>query len=314
MTKFSICIPAYKEEFLRECIQSILQQSLQDFELIILNDYSPAPLEEIVGTFDDPRIRYFENEHNVGAVKLVSNWNKCLDLAIGDYVVIMGDDDLLEPDYLQEFSGMISTYPDLDVYHCRSKIINDEGEILMLTPSCPSFESVYDSIWHRLNQYRSNYISDYLYRTQPLKNRGGFYYLPLAWGSDDITAFIASREKGIAHTNKPVFNYRSNRLSITSRGNDFEKMKANLGYAAWLRDFLTRPPVNPEDAIIHKHLVKHQEKYMQQRKVFTMTKSMTTSLFKKGFFWASHRKEFGVSLKEIAVAGIKSMNMKKAYG
>src|SRR5690606_5931793 len=104
MTKFSICIPAYKEEFLKECIQSILQQSLQDFELIILNDCSPAPLEEIVGTFDDPRIRYFKNEHNVGAVKLVDNWHKCLGLAIGDYVVIMGEDDLLEPHYLGEFS------------------------------------------------------------------------------------------------------------------------------------------------------------------------------------------------------------------
>ena len=314
MIEFSICIPAYKEEFLKECIQSILQQSLQDFELIILNDCSPASVEEIVATFHDERIRYFKNERNVGAVKLVDNWNKCLGLARGEYLVIMGDDDLLEPDYLEEFSDIISAYPNLDVYHCRSKIINDEGETLMLSPSCPSFENVYDSIWHRLRQYRSNYISDYVYRTQTLTSRGGFYYLPLAWGSDDITAFIASQEKGIAHTNKPVFNYRSNRLSITSTGNDLEKMRANFGYAAWLKDFLSHPPANLEDAIIHKHLMENQEKYMEQRKIYTMTKSMATSLFKKSCFWFSHRKEFGISLKEITIAAIKSINMKNSYG
>lgn len=314
MTKFSICIPAYKDEFLKECIQSILRQTVQDFELIILNDCSPGAVEEIATAFHDQRIRYFKNEKNVGAVNLVNNWNKCLSLAQGEYLVIMGDDDILDRDYLEEFSHLISTYPDLDVYHCRSKILNDEGEILMLTPSCPAFEHVYDSIWHRLRQYRSNYISDYVYKTEALKTRGGFHYLPLAWGSDDITAFVASQEKGIAHTNKPVFNYRSNRLSITSTGNDFEKMKANLGYTAWLKDFLIHPPANPEDAIIHQHLVENQERYMQQRKVYTMAKSMATAAFKKYYFWFAHRKEFGISLKDIAIAGIKSLNMKNAYG
>src|SRR5690606_37460634 len=226
-----------------------------DLELIILNDCSTEPIEQIVSGFQDPRIRYFKNEKNVGALNLVDNWNKCLSLCSGEYMVIMGDDDLLEPDYLDEFSGLIESYPGLKVYHCRSKIINDEGDTIMLTPSCPSHESVYDSIWHRLQQYRSNYISDYMYKTQSLQERGGFYFLPLAWGSDDITAFIASAEKGIAHSNMPVFNYRSNRLSITSTGNDLEKMNANLGYASWLKEFLTQKPPYPSDIIVYNYLL-----------------------------------------------------------
>lgn len=312
MVKFSVCIPAYKSKYLKDCIISILDQSIQDLELIILNDCSPEPIEQIVSGFQDDRIRYYKNEKNVGALNLVDNWNKCLSLTSGEYMVIMGDDDLLEPDYLEEFSSLISAYPSLEVFHCRSKIINDDGDILMLTPSCPSFERVYDSIWHRLQQYRSNYISDYMYRTKSLQERGGFYFLPLAWGSDDITAFIASAEKGIAHSNKPVFNYRSNRLSITSTGNDLEKMDANLGYATWLKGFLAHKPLDPSDAIVFDFLRANQGRYMQQRKVYTMSKSMLKNPVQKGIFWMKHRHQYGISIQEIMIAMVKSMNMKKS--
>lgn len=310
MVKFSLCIPAYKSKFLHDCIQSVLRQSFQDFELIILNDCSPEPVEEITRSFPDPRIRYHKNDQNVGAVNLVDNWNKCLSLAKGEFIAIMGDDDLLEPDYLEEFVQLIQAYPDLEVYHCRSKIINDDGDAVMLTPSCPSFERVYDSIWHRLQQYRSNYISDYVYRTASLRERGGFYFLPLAWGSDDITAFIASAEKGIAHSNKPVFNYRSNQLSITSTGNDLEKMNANMGYNAWLAEFLEKKPVEPEDEVVYRHLVAHQNRYMQQRKIFTMTKSMLVNPIKKGWIWYQYRKRYGISVREILLAAAKSWKMR----
>lgn len=310
MVKYSICIPAYKSKFLKECIQSILSQTLGDLELIVLNDCSPEPIEEIVSQFEDNRITYTKNSSNVGSLNLVDNWNKCLSMAHGEYIMIMGDDDLLEPDYLEEFSKLIAKYPELDVYHCRSKIIDDDGNTVMLTPSAPEFERVYDSIWHRLRQYRSNYISDYLYRTESLRRQEGFYYLPLAWGSDDITAFIASAEKGIAHTNRPVFNYRSNRLSITSTGNDLEKMYANLGYATWLQDFLETPPHNPEDQIVYRHLLAHQKTYMQKRKMYTISKSMTSTPLSKGMLWLKNRNKLGLSVKEILLAAAKGINMK----
>ena len=309
MIKYSICIPAYKSKYLKDCIQSILRQSLDNLELIILNDCSPEPVEEIALRFKDSRINYHKNPSNVGALNLVDNWNKCLSLAQGEFVVIMGDDDLLEPDYLEEFSKLIEAYPDLEVYHCRSKIIDDDGGTVMLTPSSPSYERVYDSIWHRLRQYRSNYISDYLYRTETLRDRGGFYYLPLAWGSDDITAFIASAEKGIAHSNKPVFNYRSNRLSISSTGNELEKMNANMGYAEWLKGFLRQRPTDADDLTVWSHLVANQDKYMHQRKVFTMTKSMASDPIQKSLFWLEHRQKFGISVKDILKAAVKSTNI-----
>ena len=292
MAKFSICIPAYKSDFLQECIESILGQTCPDFELVILNDCSPQPILEIVRRFDDPRIRYEENEKNVGAYRLVDNWNKCLAMSSGEYILIMGDDDRLRPDYLEEFLKLIEAYPQLHVYHCRSRIINDQGETVKLTPALPPFEHVYDSIWHRLQQLRSNYISDYVYQTQALRAQGGFYDLPLAWGSDDITAFIASADLGIAHTNEPVFEYRSNAQSITSTGSDLGKMEANLLYADWLREFMKRKPVTGTDRIVHQYLMSHLDTLIRQKKNYTMLISMQKDAWKKAMLWWKNRRRF----------------------
>jgi glycosyltransferase involved in cell wall biosynthesis len=305
--KFSICIPAYKSKYLQECIDSILSQTILEFELIILNDCSPEPIEKIVQSFRDERISYYKNEQNVGALDLVDNWNKCLTLASGEFIVIMGDDDRLSPTYLEEFESLISSYPKLNVFHCRSKIIDDDGRDVMLTPSLPSFEHVYDSIWHRLRQLRSNYISDYMYRTASLRAVGGFYKLPLAWGSDDITAFIASTYHGIAHTNQPVFEYRNNRLSITSTGNDLDKMSADIIYGNWLADFLKNHDPHGSEKLIYSNLIKNQKEYIQQKKRFTLMLSMKGNPFGKAKLWFKNRNRFDLSIQDIVVSLAKSL-------
>ena len=59
---FSVTIPAYKDRYLKETIDSILAQTYQNYEIIIVNDASPYDLDSIVSQYDDPRIRYFKNE------------------------------------------------------------------------------------------------------------------------------------------------------------------------------------------------------------------------------------------------------------
>ena len=97
VTLFSITIPAYKDKFLKEAIESVLSQTYENFEVIIVNDASPHNLDAIVNEFNDKRIRYFKNKNNCGARDVVDNWNICLNHASGDYVICMGDEDKLTP-------------------------------------------------------------------------------------------------------------------------------------------------------------------------------------------------------------------------
>ncbi|POY34908.1 family 2 glycosyl transferase [Solitalea longa] len=310
--RFSIVLPAYKSKFFKECITSILNQTYTEFELIIINDCSPEPIEDIVNGFKDQRISYYKNSKNVGAELLVNNWNYGLTKATGNFFLIMGDDDRLDENYLSEFNCLISKYPNMDVYHCRSKIIDELGNVIMLTPSWPELENVYDNIWHRITEKRSQFISDFVYNTNSLKSQGGFFHLPLAWGSDDITAYIASKNKGIAHTNTPVFNYRSNSLSITSSGSDLLKMQANVLYEDWLTNFLKEKPNAPNEIIVYNDLASLFKKYLQKRKIALMTKSMHENLLVKSFLWYRNRKKFQISFIEIGFALLKAVSRKKA--
>ena len=296
---FSIGIPAYKNAYLKECISSILNQTYQEFEIIIVNDCSPYPLDEIIAEFEDSRIRYYKNEINTGAVNVANNYNKCLDKAEGDFFVLFGDDDKMEPDYLEEFAKLIHKWPDLDVYHCRSKIIDENSEPLLLTPSWPEFESVYDNIWHRVNGNRIMFIADYVYRVSALQKKGGYFFLPLGWGTDDITSFIAMGNKGIAHTNKPLLNYRRHPATISSIGNHELKMDAILQIQQWYTDFLRDKPEKEVDLIIYKDLVDNIDELVRKQKIYTMSASLRIRFFKNLFSWISRRKKYRLSFEEI---------------
>jgi glycosyltransferase involved in cell wall biosynthesis len=257
--KFSIGIPAYKSAFLKECIQSILEQSFPDFELIIVNDASPEAVEEIVKSIEDHRIRYFRNEKNKGAEYVVENWNKCVHYAKGDFFILMGDDDLLAPDYLLEFKKCIEVHPDFRVFHSRTKIINEKGIQVMITPVLPETENQAEMMYSRVVRNRPQFVSDFVYNTQALKQAGGFYYMPLAQMSDDITAYILAREKGVANVNLPVFIYRQHPSTISSKGNAELTLQALLLGEKWIMEEL------PSLAGRHQERLKYKiEKYMNR--------------------------------------------------
>lgn len=127
MLKVSVLIPTYntKEEWLRESIQSILEQTFQDFELIILDDGSDNSPETIIKSFNDNRIKFYQNEENLGIGK---TRNKLLELAAGEYIAFQDSDDVSLPTRLEKqvrfldenpvFSGVsawLETFPNKKV-------------------------------------------------------------------------------------------------------------------------------------------------------------------------------------------------------
>ena len=157
---FSILVPAYKAVFLRECIDSILAQTYNVFELIIVDDASPEDLKAIVDKYDDSRIKYYCNETNFGAINVVDNWNKCLEYASGDYVICMGDDDMLTPFCLSDYNELISKYPSLNVYHTRTILIDEQSNMRDIQEQRPEFETGYSLWWHRWDNRIKQYIGD----------------------------------------------------------------------------------------------------------------------------------------------------------
>lgn len=96
--KFSILMPVYNgEEVIGLTLRSVLSQSFQNFELIIIDDCSRDNTIRVIKQFSDPRIRYFRNRENVGYPR---NMEKCRRKATGDILYLMAQDDILGKDAL----------------------------------------------------------------------------------------------------------------------------------------------------------------------------------------------------------------------
>lgn len=307
--KFSIFIPAYKRVFLDKAIQSCLNQTYDDFELVIVNDASPEDLDSIIDSFDDSRLHYYKNDKNIGALNVVDNWNKCLDLCNGDYVICMGDDDCLAPTCLTLYVDLMEKYPGLGVYHTRTIIIDENGNSINIQASRPEYESDLSLVWHRWNGRFVQFIGDFCFNLKLLRDNKGFYKLPLAWGSDDISAVIAAKENGIANTQKVGFYYRINSQTITNTSNTEFKLQAIEKEKEWYETFLSRIPQNDDDLLYRDLLLRELPSHFRIKILNTISKELRTKHSLKNYIkWYFNKKKYDISFKEYIYILIKSFN------
>ena len=99
MPKVSILMPVYNaEQYLSQALDSIVSQSFEDWELILINDGSTDRRESIIMDYDDERIFYIKNPVNL---KLIKTLNKGIDYCGGQYIARMDADDICHPDRLK---------------------------------------------------------------------------------------------------------------------------------------------------------------------------------------------------------------------
>lgn len=302
--KFSVTIPAYKDKYLKEAIDSVLAQTYQNYEIVIVNDASPYDLDSIVTKYNDPHIRYFKNEKNCGAKDVVDNWNICLSHATGEYLICMGDDDKLTPRCLQDFSDLIDKYPKLDLFHARSEIIDDDSNLVSVLEERPEWESVYSLMYNP----RNTHLGDWLFKTETLRKNGGFYKLPYGWQSDDISAFIAAEKHGVANTKEVGFQYRGNALSISHDLTSIEDKIEAVRYAIkWRLEFIAeRNPDNAEDLHFIKLIRQDSELYGNKAIDDMIEFDIRKHFWIRGWFWLWHRKEYNITIKRYLCCILKT--------
>ncbi len=126
--KYSIGIPTYRRpNDLRNAIESVLAQTLPDFELVVCDNYSGDESEEVVREFNDSRIRYYKNEKNIGGPK---NMQQCIERSTGEWFILLSDDDALFPEYLSLLETGVGLYPKATIFSTAYLYGNDCKGIL----------------------------------------------------------------------------------------------------------------------------------------------------------------------------------------
>ena len=310
--KISVTVPAYKADFLDEAIKSVLNQTYRDWELIILDDCSPWNIRGIVDKYlYDERVRYYRNDANVGGENVVDNWNKCLNLAEGDYIICMGDDDVLCLNCLETYAKYIATFKDYNIYHGFTVMINEESEVISIQEARPLTESVYSMAWHRISRKRNQYLGDFLFNISYLNKVGGFYKLPSALGSDDISTYICAFQKGIVNLPEIVFKYRVNRYSISSTGSVESKLRAIAKKQEWIRDNIIMTEVSDEKDRLYQILI--QEMFPQsiyREQVSTIAGGLRWNSLGILYRLVKRKNSFMIDLKQILFAILLSIARK----
>jgi hypothetical protein len=133
--RMTVLMPVYNgARYLREAVDSILAQSLSDFEFLIIDDGSTDASADIIRSYADPRITLVENGENLG---LVATLNRGLALAKGDYVARMDCDDISLPRRLERQIAFMDAHPEIGICGTWVKTLGDSENRTIRFPTDP---------------------------------------------------------------------------------------------------------------------------------------------------------------------------------
>ena len=171
--KVTVLMPVYNAKiYLREAIDSILNQTFRDFEFLIINDASTDSSKNIILSYKDSRIRYFENKKNLGVARTL---NRGLRLAKGEYIARMDADDIAIASRLEKQVDYMDKHPKIAVCGTWLKAIHDTKSEIWKAPAAHeeirSLMLFYDAIFHPtvmirtgiIKKYNLRYSESYLY-------------------------------------------------------------------------------------------------------------------------------------------------------
>ena len=179
---FSIIIPTYNRAYcISDAVQSVLNQTFDNFELIIVDDASTDITFEIIENINDHRIKYVRNEANKGQS---ASLNVGAAIAKGRYLAFLDSDDLWENNFLSSFYLKINQFPKIDCFYCW---LNTESGIYK---KWKLYGSVYSQALHNgeLSSTITLVISKYSFD----KVHG--FDESFSFGNDDDICFRLSKE------------------------------------------------------------------------------------------------------------------------
>ncbi|CAM5511020.1 glycosyltransferase family 2 protein [Streptomyces avidinii] len=125
MSRFEILLPYYGDvALMQDAVRSVLAQDGADWRLTVVDDGREPGVPEWFEQLADPRVRYLRNDRNLG---VTGNFNRCVELAEYEYLVLMGCDDLMHPNYLQVVRAAADREPSAAMIQPGVQVIGTDG-------------------------------------------------------------------------------------------------------------------------------------------------------------------------------------------
>ncbi|OGU33964.1 MAG: hypothetical protein A2068_05365 [Ignavibacteria bacterium GWB2_35_6b] len=208
----SICVPTYNQAHLiKDGLQSAINQTYQNIEIIVVDDGSEDNTKEIVNSFQSSKIKYVFKEHTNAA----DTRNKAIKEAKGEFIFWLDSDDVLDLRIIEEYIAVYNNYPDADIFYSNLYCIDLTGKLLHLF----EYEDYYNN-----NQK----MIQFLFKGQPIPNPGtminkkvfdvtGLFNTEFKRAHDYefFTRLVLLNKFKTKHINKLMYTYRIHENNIT---------------------------------------------------------------------------------------------------
>lgn len=207
----SIVLPVYRvEKYIRACIQSVLGQTYRDFEVILVDDGSPdqsAAIAEELLRLDGTIPYYIIHTENRG---VSAARNTGLANANGEYVVMVDSDDVLSPQFLQEYVDMMQCNPDLDIYSCGFNVVDENNWQDFNLTAEETVELKWDEAQLAFFDRRIRFLLPTLMLSCDFMRKHSISFDENVRYSEDVQFIwrcLAHNRKHIMHCEKQLYNY-----------------------------------------------------------------------------------------------------------
>lgn len=221
---FDIMMPFYgRFDHFKAAVQSVLAQTDRSWRLVVVDDvYPDREPGRWLESLGDERITYIRNTENLRPSR---NYNKCIGLMESDFAVIMGCDDIMQPNYVSRVKELIAAHPDASVIQPGVSVIDEHGD-----PSAPLADRVkalYRFGGHGVRVYSGERLATSLLR-------GNWTYFPsLVWRVEELRARLFRTDLDVVQDlamlmqitmaggklvldDVPSFNYRRHSTSVSA--------------------------------------------------------------------------------------------------
>lgn len=223
MPKVSIIVPVFNtEKYIKNCLDSLVVQTLDDFEIIIINDNSTDSSEIIIKDYLEKypnKIKYFFNEKNQG-ISYCRNYG--ISLASGDYIMFVDSDDYIDSNLLLNLNEYLNQNIDLIKYKLVIKNIANNEEYYINGPvfDIMSGEDAFNTLLHKDTLLESPCL--YLFRKDFIDENNFSFTLNTYHEDFGLIPLIILKSQSIVSTNIYGYYYIQSSNSIT-RNSDYTK-------------------------------------------------------------------------------------------
>jgi glycosyltransferase involved in cell wall biosynthesis len=240
--KIAVIMPVYNgEKYIKESIQSILNQTFGDFLLVVVDDCSTDGTQEIVKSFNDNRIIYIKNDENVGSVK---SRNIALKAADSEYVAILDADDIAEPKRFEIQNAFLDNNPDFGVVTTPAQLIDSSGKKISKISKeiVPPEKIAATLLFHNIFAHSSAMI-----RRSVMPEK----YEPDTVPAEDVDLWLKMiKNTKFITINKPLTKYRVHTEGISKR---FSERKREI-MKKLLRTQLNKIGIQPSEEELEIHM------------------------------------------------------------